>query len=129
LKNGYPRPAVETEIQKFWLYWTEPTPNGKKQRWQTHKTFEVAPPTYSPGFPVSGNAGQIKLTPKPFYPLINPSFPCVTSSHFFDRTSRRVSEDASKIFKEAMNTKAPIDYKGCRYAGSSIVSVKPIYRP
>jgi len=29
------------EIQKFVLYWTEPTKSGKKQRWETQKTFEV----------------------------------------------------------------------------------------
>lgn len=34
-------PNAEEEIQKFWMYWTEPTLGGKKQRWETQKTFEV----------------------------------------------------------------------------------------
>jgi len=29
------------EIDKFILYWTEPTKSGKKQKWETKKTFEV----------------------------------------------------------------------------------------
>lgn len=29
------------EVQKFVLYWTEPTKSGKKQRWETETTFEV----------------------------------------------------------------------------------------
>jgi len=37
-------PASETfirrEVAKFISYWTEPTVNGKKQRWETQKTFE-----------------------------------------------------------------------------------------
>ncbi len=32
---------ARTEMGKFLLYWTEPTGNGKKQFWQTKKTFEV----------------------------------------------------------------------------------------
>lgn len=29
------------EIQKFILYWTEPTPNGKSQKWEKQQTFEI----------------------------------------------------------------------------------------
>lgn len=29
------------EMGKFISYWTEPTKNGKKQRWQTQETFEI----------------------------------------------------------------------------------------
>ncbi len=32
---------VDIEIKKFISYWTEPTPSGKKQRWEIEKTFEV----------------------------------------------------------------------------------------
>lgn len=35
------RPFAETEIKKFVMYWTEPTKSGKKQRWETEKTFDV----------------------------------------------------------------------------------------
>ncbi len=34
-------PFLESEIRKFYYYWTEPTKNGKKQRWETEKTFEI----------------------------------------------------------------------------------------
>lgn len=34
-------PHFEEELKKFWSYWTEPTPNGKKQLWQTKPTFEI----------------------------------------------------------------------------------------
>lgn len=30
-----------TEIKKFISYWTEPTKSGKKQRWETEKTYDV----------------------------------------------------------------------------------------
>jgi len=33
--------SVDFEIKKFISYWTEPTPSGKKQRWEIEKTFEV----------------------------------------------------------------------------------------
>ncbi len=32
---------ADRELDKFISYWTEPTKSGKKQRWQTEKTFEV----------------------------------------------------------------------------------------
>jgi len=32
---------IKNEMLKFISYWTEPTKNGQKQRWQTQKTFEV----------------------------------------------------------------------------------------
>jgi hypothetical protein len=31
---------VRREVAKFVSYWTEPTPNGKKQRWEIQKTFD-----------------------------------------------------------------------------------------
>lgn len=34
-------PLILQEIRKFRSYWTEPTPNGKKQLWETKPTFEV----------------------------------------------------------------------------------------
>lgn len=40
-EKGYPLEWLQQEIQKFYVYWTEPTPNGKKHRWQLQKTFEV----------------------------------------------------------------------------------------
>lgn len=36
-----PLAAAEAELSRFIDYWTEPTKNGKKLRWQTEKTFEV----------------------------------------------------------------------------------------
>lgn len=41
VSKGYPEQTLKAELTKFLLYWTEPTKNGKKQRWQTHDTFEV----------------------------------------------------------------------------------------
>lgn len=32
---------LRKEVQKFVNYWTEPTPSGKKQKWETQKTFEI----------------------------------------------------------------------------------------
>ena len=40
-KTGIQREAVLAEIRKFYLYWTEPTKNGKKQLWEMKQTFEV----------------------------------------------------------------------------------------
>jgi len=36
-----PDSQVNAEIEKFINYWTEKTRDGKKERWQTEKTFEV----------------------------------------------------------------------------------------
>jgi hypothetical protein len=33
---------IKKEMLKFISYWTEPTKSGKKQRWQTEKTFEIS---------------------------------------------------------------------------------------
>lgn len=38
---GIPAIAVQREMKKFTAYWTEPTPSGKKQLWETKPTFEV----------------------------------------------------------------------------------------
>lgn len=35
------RDAVERELQKFILYWTEKNKTGTRERWQQEKTFEV----------------------------------------------------------------------------------------
>ena len=40
-ERGLNKQIVDREINKFISYWTEPTKSGKKQRWQTEKTFEV----------------------------------------------------------------------------------------
>ena len=40
-KSGISVIFLKKEVRKFYMYWTEPTKNGKKQRWQTEKTFEV----------------------------------------------------------------------------------------
>lgn len=40
-KSGIPTTFLKKEVRKFYLYWTETTANGKKQRWQTEKTFDV----------------------------------------------------------------------------------------
>lgn len=36
-----PSAFVRAELDKFYLYWGEPTSTGKKQLWQTKPTFEV----------------------------------------------------------------------------------------
>ncbi len=36
-----PKPTLWREVQAFTLYWTERSKNGKKQRWQLERTFEV----------------------------------------------------------------------------------------
>ena len=38
---GYSEQVVKSEIPKFLLYWTEPTKNGTRMRWELQKTFEV----------------------------------------------------------------------------------------
>jgi len=40
-KTGLDDKFLTEELNMFVLYWTEPTLNGKKQRWQTQKTFEA----------------------------------------------------------------------------------------
>lgn len=40
-KTGAPYEAVEQEVKKFILYWTEPNKSGTKVRWQQQTTFEV----------------------------------------------------------------------------------------
>lgn len=40
-KTGESKETVWCEVQKFVSYWTEKTKNGKKERWETQKTFEV----------------------------------------------------------------------------------------
>lgn len=41
IKKGLNEESVRRETLKFISYWTEPTKNGLKQRWETEKTFEV----------------------------------------------------------------------------------------
>lgn len=41
IKKGIDENTVRRELTKFISYWTEPTKNGKKQRWELEKTFEV----------------------------------------------------------------------------------------
>lgn len=41
ISNGIPELLAKQEMSKFVSYWTEPTSSGKKQRWQTEKTFEL----------------------------------------------------------------------------------------
>ena len=40
LSLGFPKEKINEELKKFFLYWTEPTLNGKKQRWQKQQTFD-----------------------------------------------------------------------------------------
>ncbi len=40
-EKGMDEEFIRSEINKFVLYWTEPTRNGKKQLWETKKTFEI----------------------------------------------------------------------------------------
>lgn len=40
-KMGISKEVVWSEVQKFTLYWTEKTKSGKKERWETEKTFEA----------------------------------------------------------------------------------------
>ena len=39
--QGVPKDLTLRELLKFKNYWTEPTKNGKKQRWELQKTFDV----------------------------------------------------------------------------------------
>lgn len=39
--KGFNQNYIQTEIKKFISYWTEPTRSGKKQRWETEKTYDV----------------------------------------------------------------------------------------
>lgn len=41
VERGISEDAGLREIKKFVSYWTEPTLSGKKERWQTEKTFDV----------------------------------------------------------------------------------------
>lgn len=41
ISKGVPLEFARAEFIKFGNYWTELTPGGKKQRWETEKTFEV----------------------------------------------------------------------------------------
>lgn len=40
-ERGAPVDFLRDQFARFWHYWSELTPGGKKQRWQTEKTFEV----------------------------------------------------------------------------------------
>jgi len=40
-KTNIPVEVISRELKKFSAYWTEKNSTGKKQRWQTEKTFEV----------------------------------------------------------------------------------------
>lgn len=40
-KTKFPPAMVSEELRHFTIHWTEKTQNGKKERWQTEKTFEV----------------------------------------------------------------------------------------
>lgn len=39
--SGIPNHMVVRELLKFKNYWTEPTKNGKKQKWELQQTFDV----------------------------------------------------------------------------------------
>ena len=39
--KGFNQNYALSEIKKFISYWTEPTMSGKKQRWETEKTYDV----------------------------------------------------------------------------------------
>jgi hypothetical protein len=40
-RTGLAKATIWTEVQSFIRYWAEMTPNGKKQRWELEKTFQV----------------------------------------------------------------------------------------
>lgn len=39
--RGAPEDIAKNELRKFVNHWTEPTLNGRRQRWQTEKAFEI----------------------------------------------------------------------------------------
>ena len=41
VNKGWPMSAASEEMAKFVSYWTELTPSGRRQRWETQKAFEV----------------------------------------------------------------------------------------
>jgi len=40
-KGKFDEQLLKSEVQRFILYWTEKSPNGKKQKWEMQKTFDV----------------------------------------------------------------------------------------
>jgi hypothetical protein len=40
-EKGLPREVATIEVKKFVSYWTEPTRNGKKEKWELERTFDV----------------------------------------------------------------------------------------
>jgi hypothetical protein len=40
-EKGASKKKISPEFEKFIMYWTEPNPTGKKQRWQMERTFDV----------------------------------------------------------------------------------------
>lgn len=41
IEAGIPEDRASDQLKDFYRYWTEPTPNGKQQRWNLGKTFEI----------------------------------------------------------------------------------------
>jgi hypothetical protein len=39
-KHNISQEVFNEQLEEFVLYWTEKSPNGKKQRWQKEKTFD-----------------------------------------------------------------------------------------
>lgn len=40
-EKGVPKTTLEKEMEKFWVYWTEPNKSGTKQKWEQQNTFDV----------------------------------------------------------------------------------------
>lgn len=47
---------------------------------------------------------------------------------FSDKMTKHVSPKAAEIFRQAMKTKGPVDFKGATYAGYSVLRVLPIHQ-
>jgi uncharacterized protein YdaU (DUF1376 family) len=41
IDSGVPAPYAQDQLKSFFLYWSEPTPSGRKKLWETKPTFEI----------------------------------------------------------------------------------------
>lgn len=56
---------IRAQVRQFTLYWTEPTPDGKRQKWQKQETFEVKRRLVTWFSRASARGGQSSSVPKP----------------------------------------------------------------
>lgn len=64
ITKGVEETMARHELGKFISYWTEPTRSGKKQRWETEKTFEIRRRLVTWFGNVNKRGGHINSQPK-----------------------------------------------------------------